>query len=315
MGQIFKIALICVGLAPLVLASGCNEKVSPDDAPDTGNGEVVIPPAEKYSISVSSGEHGSAEATFDQGVDTETEDGTETENTEEPGMRAEAGTVITLTATPDEGWQFVEWVIESKNIALPHLADTSFIMPAGDVSVKAKFAEIVYYPVRFSSRLPTQYVTAKILVNGEEATRAAAGDEITLSATVQSGYGFGFWLLENAANSSATFDEIVDDIYATTTKFLMPQYSLTVNCSVHKNAYWVRVSNDGNGYATVGLLPNATAFYWGSNVQIVPVPNAGYKFKEWTDIVGIDGINPTANPLNIVTPQNEVTMKATFEAE
>lgn len=293
MKQLFKIALICLGLAATALAAGCNEKTEQPDEPS----EVL--PAEKYTVSVSDSPDGSAIATIDG---------------EEVSDGVEAGTVVTLVATPDADRRFVRWSVESKSVALPARGTAEFVMPAGDVSIKPEFAEITYYSIGLRSNFPKSFITARVLVNGVEAARAGAGDEITLQATALSGYGFSFWMLENAA-SRASADDIVDDIYSPTTKFLMPEYPISVNCKVQKNAYWVRVGNDGNGYATVGLLSDANAFYWGSNVEVVPIPNPGYKFKEWTEIVGIEIIDTRANPLRIVTPQNEVTMKATFETE
>lgn len=76
---------------------------------------TVLP---KYGITVESGEHGSATAS----------------KTEAP-----EGMNVTLTATPDEGYQFDRWVVVSGGVTVN---DNKFTMPANDVKVKAVFKQV-----------------------------------------------------------------------------------------------------------------------------------------------------------------------------
>lgn len=76
---------------------------------------TVLP---KYGITVESGEHGSATAS----------------KTEAP-----EGMNVTLTATPDEGYQFDRWVVVSGGVTV---IDNKFTMPANDVKVKAVFKQV-----------------------------------------------------------------------------------------------------------------------------------------------------------------------------
>ena len=52
---------------------------------------------------------------------------------------AAQGETVTLSATPDTGYQFKEWQVISGGISVPN---NSFTMPAGNVSVKAVFEQI-----------------------------------------------------------------------------------------------------------------------------------------------------------------------------
>ena len=52
---------------------------------------------------------------------------------------AAAGATITLTATPAAGYIFKQWVVVSGGITLSNVSPTTFIMPAGNVSVRAEF--------------------------------------------------------------------------------------------------------------------------------------------------------------------------------
>lgn len=58
--------------------------------------------------------------------------------------KAEPGDKVTVTATPDEGYAFVEWIVEKGDISLtdPTAAKTWFIMPKAEVSIKATFKDV-----------------------------------------------------------------------------------------------------------------------------------------------------------------------------
>lgn len=49
---------------------------------------------------------------------------------------ATMGTTILLTATPDKGFLFKEWQVVSGNVTI---RENTFVMPAGDVVIKAVF--------------------------------------------------------------------------------------------------------------------------------------------------------------------------------
>lgn len=87
---------------------------------------VTVTPAAptKYSVITTSGGNGSASASV---------------------AEAEAGTTVTLTATPDQGYKFKCWTVESGGVTLADRASatTTFTMPEMNVSVKATFEEIV----------------------------------------------------------------------------------------------------------------------------------------------------------------------------
>ena len=80
--------------------------------------ETEIDLRKVYAITLSTNGHGRAEATFDQ---------------------ATAGTLITLKAIPDSGYQFKEWEILYGDI---QVNNSQFTMPAKDVSVKAIFEKV-----------------------------------------------------------------------------------------------------------------------------------------------------------------------------
>lgn len=72
-----------------------------------------------YSITCTSVEHGSISASAEEAVE---------------------GTVITLTATPDAGYEFDNWIVTANNESI-EVENNQFTMPAGDVTVSAVFVD------------------------------------------------------------------------------------------------------------------------------------------------------------------------------
>lgn len=85
--------------------------------------------AEKYTITVNSDENGTAEANAAESIE---------------------GAMVTLTATPNEGYCFKEWQVQTGDGSVDvTIEKNQFIMPKGNVSIKAIFKEI---PTEWSFR-------------------------------------------------------------------------------------------------------------------------------------------------------------------
>ena len=131
--------------------------------------------------------------------------------------KAAAGTEITLTAMPNEGYHFKEWQVISGNVTIK---DNKFTMPDSDVEVKAVFEKDAPAPTEF-------IVTVTSGGNGTASAspaKAAAGTEITLTATPNTGYHFKEW---QVISGNVT---IKDD------KFLMPDSNVEVKAIFEEDA-------------------------------------------------------------------------------
>ena len=132
---------------------------------------------------------------------------------------ATAGTEITLTATPNTGYHFKEWQVES--LAGLVITNNKFTMPDSNVTIKAIFEED-------SPFAPTKHtVTVKTDGNGiafASPLLAVAGTEITLTAMPKKGYHFKEWQV------------ISGGVAIENNKFLMPDSNVEVNAVFEKDA-------------------------------------------------------------------------------
>ena len=209
---------------------------------------------------------------------------------------AVAGTEIILTATPNTGYHFKEWQIMSGGVTIK---DDKFLMPNDNVEVRAIFEED-------APPAPTEFtITVKTDGNGTASAslaKAAAGTEITLTATPKEGYHFKEWQVESPAG-----------LVITNNQFTMPNDIVEVKAIFEKDAppapteFIVTVKTDGNGTASASLAKAAA----GTTIILTATPNTGYHFKEWKVMSG--GV--TIKDDKFIMPSTNVEVKAIFEKD
>ena len=223
-----------------------------------------------YTVTVTSGGNGSVSASPD---------------------KATAGTEIKLTAKADSGYHFKEWQVVSGGVTIK---DNKFIMPAGNVEIKAIFEKDAPAPSTYS-------VSVTSGGNGSVSAspaKAAAGTEITLTATPNSGYHFKEWQVVKGGVT------IKND------KFTMPADNVEIKAIFEKDApapteYAVSVTSGGNGTASADHI-KAVA---GTEIKLTANADSGYHFKEWKVVSGSVAIKD--NKFNM--PAGNVEIKAIFE--
>ena len=208
---------------------------------------------------------------------------------------ATAGTEITLTAMPNEGYRFKEWQVISGGVTIK---DDKFLMPNGNVEVKAIFEED-------APPVPTEFtITVKTDGNGTASAshaKAVVGTEITLIATPKTGYHFKEWQVMSGGVT------IKDN------KFLMPSANVEVKAIFEKDAppapteFTITVTSGDNGTASAS---HAKAVV-GTEITLTATPNKGYHFKEWQVISG--GV--TIKDDKFTMPSANVEVKAIFEKD
>ena len=205
--------------------------------------------------------------------------------------KAVAGTEITLTATPNEGYRFKEWQVISGGVTIK---DDKFTMPSANVEVKAIFEED-------APPAPTEFtVTVTSGGNGTASAspaKAVAGAEITLTAEANTGYRFKEWEVESPTG-----------LVIANNKFTMPAENVDVKAIFEElPAAEFTITFDGNSGS--GNMDSVTVKA-GTNYIL---PACGFtapenqQFKAWQ----IDG---TEYPVNApVTVTADITVKALWE--
>ena len=250
--------------APVTVTADITVKALWEDAPPA--------PAE-YAVIVTSGGNGTASASHETAV---------------------VGTEITLTATPNTDYRFKEWQVMSGGVTI---TDNKFIMPEGNVEVKAIFEEDAPAPAEYT-------VTVTSGGNGMASAspaKAVAGTEITLTAKPDEGYRFKEWQVISGGVT------IVDD------KFTMPEGNVEVKAIFEEDAppapteFTITVKTDGNGTASASPAKAAA----GTQITLAAKPDNGYHFKEWQVISG--GVTIENN--KFIMPDSDVEVKAIFEED
>ena len=205
---------------------------------------------------------------------------------------AAAGTMISLTATPNKGYHFKEWQVISGGVTIK---DDKFLMPNDNVEVKAIFEKDA----------PTEYTI--IVTSGGNGTasashaKAVVGTEIRLTATPNKGYHFKEW------------EVISGGVTIKDNKFTMPDGNVEVKAIFEKDAppapteFTITVKTDGNGTASAS---HAKAVV-GTEIILTATPKTGYHFKEWQVISG--GVTIENNKFTM--PSANVEVKAIFEKD
>ncbi len=189
--------------------------------------------------------------------------------------KATIGTTITVTATPNEGYELVSITVNGTVFS-----GNTFTMPAGNVTVGATFRAIEYT------------ITTASVSNGTlstNVTKATIGTTITVTATPNEGYELVSITVDGQAISGNTFT--------------MPAANVTVGATFVAEKYSITVNTDGNGSATASL----SVAEMGDVITIAVTPNENYEL----DKVLVNG--SAISGLSFTMPASNVTVSATFK--
>ena len=200
------------------------------------------------------------------------------------GGTFDEGTVVELTATPDDGWTFDYWTGHLSGSANPET-----IIMNGDKSVTAVFTQL----------LPTQYMLT-VTPSGQGTVSLSpgggtydAGTVVTLTASADSGWQFDHWTgdLSGSANPATITMNSDKSVTAVFTQLVPTQYTLTVTPS---------------GQGTVSLSPGGGTYSEDTVVTLTASADSGWQFDHWTgDLSG------STNPATI-TMDSDKSVTAMF---
>ncbi len=142
---------------------------------------------------------------------------------------------MTLTATPDEGYEFTEWAVEIGGVIFenPKANPLTFTMPAANVAIRADFTAKTVPAEKYS-------VTVVDSDNGTaeaDIAEAEEGTQITLTATPDDGYIFNRWRVVSG-------DLELDDATTNPLTFVMPASDVEITAAFVEEM-------DGDGFELI----------------------------------------------------------------
>ena len=196
-----------------------------------------------------------------------------------------AGSGVTVVATPNTGYSFVNWteggVVESSSPSYTFTLAANRTLVANFLNTPAS---------QFAVVLSSSPIAGGATIGSGS---FASGTSVTVTATANPGYTFANWT-ENAA--------IVSNSPAYTFA-LTANRNLVANFTL--NTYTVNVAAPNGSFT---ITPNQATYNYGNAVAITATPNAGFVFTGWTgDASG------TANPLTVIIDANK-NITANFAA-
>ena len=189
------------------LLNANNEEVAADTARNTPGTYTVVPAAalksgwdERYSLNRVNGTLTVEDKVEEQFTVTVTSGGNGTASASH--VKAVAGTEITLTATPKEGYHFKEWQVISGGVTIK---DNKFLMPSANVEVKAIFE-------KDAPPAPTEFI---VTFDGNGGTPSVGSmtttdQKLTFlpSASRSGSYSFDGWYTEKSGGTKITTDTV-----------------------------------------------------------------------------------------------------------
>ena len=230
-----------------------------NETPEITNGTYTIIPAPvvNHTITATAGEGGTVTGLENDGVYAE-------------------GTEATLTATPAEGYEFVNWTEGEEVVSTD--AEYTFEVLA-DRALVANFEKLTY----------TVTATA---TNGtvEGAGTYEHGAEVTLTATAAEGYEFVNWTAGEEVVSTEN------------------PYKFTVTADVALVANFEKLTYTVTATAENGTVTGAGTYEHGAEVTLTATPAFDYVFVNWTKS---EEVVSTENPLTI-TVEDNIELEAIF---
>lgn len=186
----------------------------------------------------------------------------------------DSGTDVTVTATPNQGYNFVNWTVNGAAVSTN--SNYTFKI-TGNTNLVANF-EVKTYTLNVTAQNGTVTKTPNQQTYKH-------GDKVTLTATPANGYEFSSW--GGDANGSVNPLSVTMD----------SNKNITANFTPIETTFTLNVTAQ-NG--TVSKSPNQQTYNNGDQVTLTATPANGYEFSSWSD--DASGNN---NPLTVVMDSNK----------
>lgn len=187
-----------------------------------------------------------------------------------------SGSVVHLTATPDDDCHFIDY-----DSTACEIVGDDLIFSTSDCTAQANFGRNVHNVTTLTSNYGS------------------------ISVNKNTGYSGDIFTLSNTPNADCTFGSYsVTGATLTSNQFMMQKEDISARGSFNRNVHNVTLQNDGHG--SIGA--NKTTGYSGDTITLSNTANAGYSFSGYS----ITGATLTSNQFKLGT--GNVTAKAWFSA-
>ena len=203
------------------------------------------------------------------------------------GGTYKAGDTVTVTASVSSGYTWNNWTSSNTSLLGNNSNQTySFKMPAGNVTLTA--SAVQKYNLTVSKGTGIDSVS-----NGGS---YKAGDTVTVTASVTSGYQWNQWTSSNTL--------LLSNSTSQTYSFKMPAGNVTLTASAALKKYTLTV-NTGTGISSVS---GSGSYAPGTSVTVKAVISNGYTWEKWTSSNTSLVSNSTSQTYTFTMPSGNVTL-------
>jgi hypothetical protein len=197
-----------------------------------------------------------------------------------------SGTQISVTATPNGGWTFVDW---KEGATVVSTSSTYSFVVSANRTLVANFSQI---PQQFNVALSANPSNGGSVSGSGNYT---AGLNATVTATPNSGWTFDNWKEGNtvvSTNQSYTFQVNGNRTLVANFSQAQQQYTITL------------LANPSNG----GSVTGAGSYFSGLDATVLATPNSNWQFVKWTE----NGTQVSTNSSYTFTVNANRTLIASF---
>lgn len=223
------------------------------------------------------------------------------------GGKYNEGTLISITASPATGYQFVNWASDPAGTT-PISADNPLIIAAtSDLGVYANFVSIVCNALTVNVVSNGGGVGGLVVADPASSDSCPAGQYpsgtvVTLTRVVNTGYAFAGWSGAASGESSTVTVVVSSNPTVVTATFNRLCYSLGAT---------ITPGGGGSVLASPASSSGCPAgkYYAGENVTLTASPAAGYRFNSWSGAA-----SGSTSPTTIVMPASDASVGAFFNS-
>jgi uncharacterized repeat protein (TIGR02543 family) len=177
------------------------------------------------------------------------------------------GDVVTLTATPQTGWSFVNWTGDANSDANGSSSNPKMVTINGNTDITANFAA-----TQFTVTITT-VGRGTVTKNPNQSTYTLGINNLVLTATPDTNWAFSGWSGDIDSDTNVVTISTNSNKNITATFVPAVRYTLTIGASTH---------------GSVAKDPNEPSYAYGDVVTLIPTANTGYSFTSWTGDNGAD---------------------------